>query len=153
MPEYNFYQDGVEFSVTRNDELYCTGKLNFSLSTYSFEFSDLSESKYEMRSSGFFLWRKISLYKNDALLEHYSPEKAKLSQVHFDRRFFIRRNGKYVHHIDSKNEKGRYGRCRFAWSGTPAEIETQVICLVVLRYISGLQKVPGMLAGRAFSSA
>ena len=153
MPEFNYYQDGLEFSVTRDDELYCTGKLNFSLSTYSFGFSDLSGSKYEMMSSGLFLWRKISLYKNDILIEHYSPEKAKLSKIHFDRRFFIRKNGEYLHHIDPKNEKGRHGRCRFAWSGTPAEIETQVICLVVLRYIRGLQTLPGMLVGTTVFSA
>jgi len=141
MSEYNFLQTDSGFIVLKDKMIYASGKVVLTFSTYSFEFCDKSDSQYEMKSSGLFFWRKTALYKNGVLVEEYSSKKAKRSNISFDARSFIREQGKYIHHIDLQNEKQDIGRCLYSWSGTPAEIETQVICLVILRYINSQQKI------------
>ncbi|MDL0432856.1 hypothetical protein QPM17_17060 [Marinobacter sp. TBZ242] len=139
MSQYRFYRDGLKFTVTRDRRPYCHGKVVLSLSTYNFTFADEEDNEYSMVASGLFFWRSIKLYINGTFQENYTLSESKTSQIRLDSRMFVRIRGEYVHHIDKSREHDEHGKCLYSWQGTPRSIEREVICLVVLRFISGMQ--------------
>ena len=141
MIEYRFFRDGSSFTVTKNNEVFCKGRVLFSMSTFNFEFSDSFENDYVMEAKGLFFWRKINLLKNGSLVEGFTANKSKKTNIQLDRRYFIREQGEYIHHIDKCRENGKYGKCCYFWNNTPSHIELQVVCLVTLAFIASLQRV------------
>lgn len=145
MSEYRFFRDGTGFTVTKNKGIFCTGHVIVSMSAYSFEFSDFAGNDYLMEAKGLFFWRKIKLLKNGSFVENFNVNRSKRTNIQFDRRFFIREKGEYVHHVDTCREEGEHGQCRYYWSETPSHIELQVVCLVILHFINSLQGPNGSL--------
>ena len=142
MTDYEFHLDRVagKFSIIKGQEFLGEGHQVLSLSTFSFEFEDVAGNKYEMVSKGFFWWRRIQLFKNCESFGVYSRTKAIDTGVEFGRRDFIRRHGEYLHHITRCREVSEYGTRLYAWSGTPSDIEMEVIFLVIMDFIQRQQR-------------
>jgi hypothetical protein len=141
MTDYGFHLDRTtgNFSITKDDEFLGEGSQAPSLSTYAFRFQDVSANEYEMVAKGFFWWRRMQLFKNGSLDGSYTRTKAVDTGVEFGRRDFIRRNGEYLHHIDRCRKKSAFGLCLYNWSGTPPDIEIEVIALVIMSFIQSKQ--------------
>ena len=144
MTDYAFHLDRVagKFSITKDQNFLGEGHQTPSLSTFSFKFKDVADNEYEMVAKGFFWWRRMRLFKNSQAFGSYSRTKALDVGVEFARRDFIRKHGEYLHHIDRCNEKSEFGMRLFNWSGTPPDIELEVICLVIMCFIHGQQRFP-----------
>ncbi|WP_417536775.1 hypothetical protein [Methylophaga sp.] len=107
------------FTIKKDGDLFCEGSFLPSFGSYNFSFTTLNGEKYVMKSSGIFFWRKIRLYKNDSLIEEFSVNKAKKSNVKLN----------FVPNYQAVN-------CVVNWSNDSINNEVQIICLVILGYIN-----------------
>ncbi|WP_250655632.1 hypothetical protein [Alkalimarinus coralli] len=124
MNKYQLQITEENFTIKKDGELFCEGGFLPSFGSYSFSFTILDEVKYVMKSSGMFFWRKNCLYKNDSLVEEYSVNKAKESNIKLN----------FVPNYQAEN-------CLVKWSIDSINNEIQIICLVILGYINYQHKI------------
>lgn len=139
MNDFKLFAEGTEIVVTKDDEVFCKGRLIPTISSYSFEMETPKGVVWSMESRGLFWWRKLELSKNGEFEEYFSINSAKATGLTLSRRNFVYLEGKYILSIDYCRGSSEFGKCLRNWSNPLPIYEIQIVCLAVLEYISRLQ--------------